>query len=283
VALLEGWAQQAIEGVTWADHTYVKCPDNGQFFDCWANNHTGPDQRRIVSGNGSYGTANCYRCSIGPIPDTACIGIYAVDGLCHQSTNCFLFSAGVALNLRVRGYWLSLLFYGPYGREFWRWLALYGWCYWFHPRSAGEEGGAAEPPAEADEKAADSVPAKMRKLHAAHMASSRPPHPHERIIDEVAALTTHHLPDFKADKIKPMHADFLKRKDAVVASGLKGKRLVDEINELGFRAQEELAKRVGKDEYKQLMSLEPGETVNLVELSAADLAGRPVPVRDAGT
>jgi hypothetical protein len=86
--LLQGWANHIS---FCADHTYVACPDAGdEFFDCWGEpSRTGPDRMLICSGEGNYPVANCYRCSLeyeGKIyPDTACIGIYALNGVCHQS------------------------------------------------------------------------------------------------------------------------------------------------------------------------------------------------------
>ena len=100
-----------------------------EFFDCWGEpSRTGPDRVLICSGEGNYPVANCYRCSLeyeGKIyPDTACIGIYAVNGVCHQSANCFLFTAGVTLTFEVRGYWFTLLAYGTYGNFYTFWAKL---------------------------------------------------------------------------------------------------------------------------------------------------------------
>ena len=116
----QAWVQKVNDA---ADHSYIIAPDDKAFFDCWADNHFGPEQRMIKAGYGNYALANCYRCSIWNFPDTAGIGSYAVDGVCHQSANCFLISAGFTLDFSVRGYWFSLFSYGTYGRQYWRWLS----------------------------------------------------------------------------------------------------------------------------------------------------------------
>jgi hypothetical protein len=43
---------------------------------------------------------------------------------CHQSANCFLFTAGVTLTFEVRGYWFTLLAYGTYGNFYTFWAKL---------------------------------------------------------------------------------------------------------------------------------------------------------------
>ena len=92
--LFQGWANRSH---FCADHTYVACPDAGdEFFDCWGEpSRTGPDpDAHLLAGEGNYPVANCYRCSLeyeGKIyPDTACIGIYALNGVCHrrQTASC---------------------------------------------------------------------------------------------------------------------------------------------------------------------------------------------------
>ena len=121
---LEGWgAQVSWRGVStdWVDHSWVCSPGNHRSFECWGG-HDGPKKRRIVGGEGSYARADCYRCPVWPFPDTAGIGIFAVDGICHQSTNCFLYTANRTLTFDVRGYWFSLFSYGTYGRSYRRWL-----------------------------------------------------------------------------------------------------------------------------------------------------------------
>ena len=128
--ILEGWAAYVSfgDGMTtdWADHTWVSSPQNGQYFECWGG-HSGPSPRKIVVGNGSYNWANCYRCPIWPFRDTAGTGIYAIDGVCHQSANCFLYTANVTLNFNVRGYWFSLFSYGTFGRSY---LSVAGNAIW---------------------------------------------------------------------------------------------------------------------------------------------------------
>ena len=273
MATFEAWAQDALDGITWADHTYVRCPDNGKFFGCWSDSYKGV--RKIVTGNGNYAVADCYRCPVLWFPDTACIGSYAVDGVCHQSANCFLFTANVTLNFNVRGYWLSLLLYGTYGKSFWRWVSLFNSCVRLHPTAAAKEvvvAGASDDP----------LPEKIRQLHASAHAKGAPPDGNEVLMDEAAMVTKHHVPGFDPGKIRGIHADILREKDDITASGLKGRPLADRLNELAARAQDKLAKRLTPEEYKTLMGVGPDQRLNIVENRLADVAGEPAPAKSEG-
>src|SRR5437660_5941898 len=90
-------------GFLYADHTFVAAgnpPTSGgpppEYFACWGQ-HYDQAQVGICSGNVNYNRANCYRDPAFGAPDTAGIGIYAINGVCHQSANCFLLSANVTL------------------------------------------------------------------------------------------------------------------------------------------------------------------------------------------
>jgi hypothetical protein len=285
MARLEGWVFKIND---WADHTFVLSPDNGQSFGCWAGS-SGPEMRQITAGNGNYFLADCYRCPVGPFPDTACIGVYAVHGVCHQSANCFLFSAGVTLDFSVRGYWFSVLAYGVWGRLFPAWLGIYAACWWLHPFT--EEGMVAE--MFAAEQADDGLREKLRRVHAAAadqgvlyapepayaMAGADPQQPlsNKVIMDEAATVTQHFAPDVDPASFRDLHANFLEKKDAIIASGLTGAELADALNELSVETQQELMKRLGPEAYQKLMGVEAGETLRLIEPDAAEAAGKPVP------
>jgi hypothetical protein len=269
--ILEGWAAKINDA---ADHTYVHSPSNGQYFDCWGS-HTGPDLRLICRGDGSYNWANCYRCPIWALRDTACIGVYAVDGVCHQSTNCFLYSAGVTLNFAVRGYWFSLFSYGTYGRSFLRWLALYGYCSSTQTRGIVQDGTGEG----MDEESAgeDRVIEIVRDVHASSVARRSPRHPNDVIADETAKVTKHQVPEVEPDQFRDIQLRYLQQKDALIASGIKEEKLAERLNDLARRTQRDIAKRIGRERYERLMGVPAGEELNLTEPAGDPVAGDPVP------
>lgn len=272
IVTLEAWAVH----LDWfADHTFVANanPSGGtpppEYFACWGLNYT-QAQVQICSGNVIYDRANCYRDPAFGFPDTAGIGVYGVNGVCHQSANCFLYSSGVTLNFGVRGYWASLLAYGPYGTLFPAWLfGTYAVCSWFNPSIAPEmvEGAAAGP----------TVADKIRALYASYLAQPQPPHPHDRLISEAAIVTQHHVPQADPSKYQDLHAEFLKEKDAVVVTGITGQPLADKLNSLSTQLQGALAQRVGPTLYQQLNGVPAGQTLNIIDPAIAAVAGRPIP------
>src|SRR5712692_6696510 len=88
---VEAWAVPILFG---ADHTFVAQGDTQtDYFACWGQHFDPSPKQPICTGNINYNLANCYRDPLFGCPDTAGIGIYGVNGVCHQSANCFLFSA----------------------------------------------------------------------------------------------------------------------------------------------------------------------------------------------
>lgn len=109
-----------IEGMDdFAEHTYIKCHDNGRYFDCWGGHESYTQGSGVLrfSCNGLYDVADCYRRPILNINDTAGIGIYGINGVCHQTANLFLCSSDRVITIAdgVKGYWLSSLAYGIHG------------------------------------------------------------------------------------------------------------------------------------------------------------------------
>jgi hypothetical protein len=203
-------------------------------------------------------------------PDTAAIGIYGVNGVCHQSANCFLYSAGVSLNFTVLGYWASLLAYGPYGTNYLWWLAaVYDVCSWFNPAIAAEmpEAAAVEP----------SAVDKLRDLYASFLAQAQPPNPHDVIIGEAATVVQHHVPGFNPSVYRDLHAEFLNQKDAAIATGDTGQALATKLNDLSGQLQAAVEKRVGPDIYKKLNGVDAGQTACLCDPRLADAVGVHVP------
>lgn len=266
---MQGWAVH-LSAV--ADHTYVGNGNSShtpsEYYACWGQSYT-PGNTLICSGNGNTAIANCYRDPLLGFPDTAGIGIYAVNGVCHQSANCFLLSANVELNLNVRGYWLTVVVYGPYGTLFPAWLlGTYAWCSFWNGGPMKEEAVPAEP----------TVADKIRGLYSGYMAQGQPPTPHEAIISQAAIVGQHHEPELDPASYQDLQAQFLKDKDAVVAKGKTGRALADELNALSKQLQTELAKRLGASMYKKLTGFDAGVTVDIIEHTEA--AGHQPPPKD---
>ena len=261
------------------DHTYVAHGTQGgpppDYFACWGQSYDLSPDGPVVTGNINYGAANCYRAPVfmpwGEYPDTAAIGIYGVNGVCHQSCNCFLFSAGVGLNFSVGGYWASLLAYGPWGTQFvyWWFPWVYGPCAMFNPPVAAEapEAPAAEP----------TVVDKLRDLYAEFRAQSRPPDSHEVIIREAATVVKHFQPDIDPSVYRDLHARFLGDKDAAIATGDTGHALADRLNGLSKKLQEDLEHRIGPAHYTRLSGVGPGHRLDLIDPSLARATGVAVP------
>jgi hypothetical protein len=276
------WTFQPWSGGPWLDHTYVgQGPGAGNnppadYFGCWAQGfyETQYPSAPVVSGNINYNCANCYRDTILSYHDTAGIGIYGVNGVCHQSANCFLFSAGpwaVTLNFSVLGYWASLLAYGTYGTNFPWWLAaVYEWCSWWNPAIAPEmpqAAAAAEPP----------VVGELRDLYASFLAQPKPPDSHDVIIKEAETVVRHHIPGFDPSVYRDLHKGFLSEKDAAIATGATGKALADKLNDLSKQLQLAVADRVGPEHYKKLNGVDAGQTAYLCDPRLEAAVGVPVP------
>lgn len=282
--ILEGWTANIRfdNGWTtdWADHTWVYAPSNRQYFDCWGS-HDGPGKRRVVSGNGSYNRAHCYRCHIPPtFRDTAGIGIYAIDGVCHQTANLFLYTAGRVLDFSVRGYWFSVFSYGVYGRSFLRWIvAPYGTCSIWTPWDASAAG-----PGEGEDDDQEVAPGDedpiiniVREVYAPTFSRGKQKHPHELLIEETEKVTQHTLPDINYEKLRRVQLDYLQKRDDAIARGHKEEQLAKRLDDLARKVQKDILKIVGTEHYEQLMGVKPDQFLGIVEPDLAGAAGVPVP------
>jgi hypothetical protein len=279
--ILEGWSANVhLKGAStdWADHTWVYSPENDRYFDCWGD-HSGPNKQRIVVGNGSYPRADCYRCPVWPFPDTAGIGIFAIDGVCHQSTNCFLYTANTTLDVSVRGYWFSLFSYGTFGRSYRRWLANhYGRC----SGTTLEDAACLLSPQQTDGMTPEPEEENptiriVREIYGPVTDRGRPKHPNELLADEVAAVTALHAPEIDPNQFRDVQMDYLGRKDDLIASGYTGAQLAERLDDLARTTQNVLAKRLGREQYERLMGVPSGVTLGLVNPDLAEAAGVATP------
>lgn len=91
-----------------ADHTYVKCGNDGKAWGCWGGKTGGTELRRA---DGSTLRAD----SIAGHDERAGIRCYLVNGVCHQAANRILLPAGITVR-GAAGYRLSEARFGVYGR-----------------------------------------------------------------------------------------------------------------------------------------------------------------------
>lgn len=247
---------------SWGDHTYVACPELNKYFECWGQHYTPPDQVFITSGNGNYLFADCCRCTIdlfGVIyPDTACLPVYGTDGVCHQSANRFLWTAGTTLTYAVRGYWFTHMLFGTYG-TWWSFAALLTRCALRvgveAPAAAGEMALASNP----------SLPDQIRDLYEKSKNEKPPPSHNEMLIREAALVTKFYAPDIDPAQYRDLHAALLADKDAAIASGLKGVELAARLNAVAAEHQAKFAERLGADAYQKLMGVPAGQTLKITE------------------
>lgn len=91
-----------------ADHTYVKCANDGKAWRCWGGKTGGTELRR---GDGSTNRAD----AIAGHDEKAGIRCYLVNGVCHQCANRILLPASITVR-GARGYGVSEMRFGTYGR-----------------------------------------------------------------------------------------------------------------------------------------------------------------------
>lgn len=92
-----------------ADHTYVECGTGNKGWGCWGGKKGGTPLLR--SGETSTARAD----EIAGDDGYAGITCYLVNGVCHQAANRILFPVGELVR-GARGYWVSSLIFGTYGR-----------------------------------------------------------------------------------------------------------------------------------------------------------------------
>lgn len=267
----ELWSYDVQELEQYAEHTYISCPEKGAYFACWGGYSSpvqGPGVRRF-SCDGLYDVADCYRRSALGRPDTAGIGIYGINGVCHQTANLFLCSTGRIITAEdgVKGYGVSVLAYGVHGDiapfaaplqpifyEVWK-TTVYNPCYQKVITPAPEAGHLLMREIRDTRRSLLKLGAKMN---------------HREIIHQDASLVARQaIPDLDPDTFRDIHMDFLKEKLAALKKGIQGKKLADTINEMVRGFQQSLSERIGATAYEKLTGLKAGETVNLVDPNIA--------------
>ena len=265
MSTLEGWAIPTVV-TAYADHTFVYCPDNEKYFGCWAGGSIGgKDAVQICAGTheNAYAVANCYRDSLPWCPDTAGIGIYGINGVCHQSANCFLYAAGALLTLkngRPGGLLASLAAYGFYGTAVARWYATnYWWC-------SGKKDGVT----------ATSKDMVFRETHQSHerlRTQSQTPKDADLKISDLAIFLKHAVPGLDLEAIADLQRSYLQEHEGYLRAELPDipeVKVIDEksaerVNTLSRQFQKALAQQVGPDNFLKLTGRAPGETIELID------------------
>jgi hypothetical protein len=95
-----------IKGLPW-DHTYVRS-DEGNVWPCWGRSAGG---RAICEAIGDLNQSDCLS-----QPNSQAGIVYGVTGVCHQTANRILYTAGIMVS-QASGYRGSVFAWGRYGRE----------------------------------------------------------------------------------------------------------------------------------------------------------------------
>jgi hypothetical protein len=273
----ELWSYDAHGLGNLAEHTYIKCPERNSYFDCWGN-HNSPTQGPGIlrfSCMALYNVADCYRKPAFKQNDTAGIGVYGINGVCHQTANLFFASSDRVITAQdgVKGYGLSILTYGVHGDvgplgplstplqatfyDVWK-KTIYDPCY----QKAFDPGGGAS----------HTLMQKIRDFRQSILKFGSVLDHNEMIHREAALVAKHVLPDLDTDAFKDMHLDFLENKCSAIEKGIKGKDLADKINELLAQFQKNLAGVLGAEAYEQFTGLKADETISLVDPDIASNA-----------
>ena len=291
-----------------ADHTYVQFYYDNEWnkFRCWGGSSGG---RWIKSVRGRYLVANCYRGK----EDGAKIGVYGLHGGCHQSTNCFLFTANgrQQINRSVRGYVATKAAYGAYGLGFHSYRYVLkknkwgiptgtkgvddGWygtvwkrCWKNNKKRYSEledEQGfiryvhATDTDGDIDDNL-DGADEESVATHRAHQSAFAKADADgfvdlsEMIASEMSASINIHMPDVDTKLIKSEHIAYHREHMGHVNSGIKQDALAKKVNDLSDQFQKSLASRLTPAQYEELMGgVKHGSTVDIIDSSLIGIAG----------
>jgi len=264
------------------DHTFVHCPDikgksdNQKTFQCWSHgnqNELKKNKKNKVfpvvqeSAQYAYEIADSYR---GPeikiqddniLYDTAMMGVYGINGVCHQSANCFLLAAGAGPMLYIRdhnndarpnGLWASYLLYGPWGNLYPLWKRGI-----FYPKYRKR------------------IPKKtkisplLEKLETIHAeATEQKLSINETIWHQICTIANHYEPDIDLKGFSKQHHELLMRKDRLIPTDSEKsygildaltEKLINEINNIAIEMQEIFETYVGSDTYEKLTGARGGQ------------------------
>lgn len=290
---LQGWCTPT-DLTEYADHTFVYCPENNKYFGCWAGgNIHDQDTVRVCSreDNGAYCRADKYRTDIGNFKDTGGVGIYGVNGVCHQSANLFLYSAGTVLPLtgsRPRGIVASHAMYGVHGTNIpgpagvgtWA-LHFAAWHTAFYLQAKIKCMFGKDELAKLEVSSEEGLFEKLNGLHLSiHERNQNIRSAEDLIVNEFQMVTQEIAPNLNIDGFESTHRDILKEKDSILRSanifgdsakeiklpqGKKAEDLVEKLNDLASNFQKSLAENIGGTQYEQLTGNKPNEIYRIVD------------------
>jgi len=293
MSTLEGWAMPI--GSTGADHTFVYCREYNSYFCCWNNGDINAEGAvKICTGilEDAYARADCYRCSILFVPDTAGIGTYGWNGVCHQSANCFLFAAATQLRLvngHPGGLDASTAAYGAYGADnpldffsqfpHWKqWLKdIYSPC-----RNNKESRLSAT--SNVRETSNDLLFQETHQLYERLRTQPQGANAADVKISDLVLLIKHALPGLGLDleKIANLQRSYLQEHDGFLGAEfprIPETKVIDEksaerVNKLSAQFQKALAQQIGPDNYMKLTGRGPNETIELINPEILENAQR---------
>ena len=296
MSTLEGWAMPI--GSTGADHTFVYCREYMSYFYCWNNGDINAEGAvKICTGiqENAYARADCYRCNLPFLPDTAGIGIYAVNGVCHQSANCFLFAAGTQLSLvngRPGGLGESTAAYGAYGSmspfadsfgigEGLHWIAWHEGIY--NPCSSNKDKRVSAT-SNVSAISNDLLFQETHQLYERLRTQPQGANAADVKISDLALLIKHALPGLSLDleKIANLQRSYLQEHDGFLGAEFPKTpetKVIDEksaerVNKLSAQFQKALAQQIGPDNYMKLTGRGPNETIELINPEILENAQR---------
>jgi hypothetical protein len=280
MSTLEGWASPTT-ATKYADHTFVYCPSNKKIFGCWAGgNINDPDTVKICSGayKNAYAVANCYRDSLPKLPDTAGLGVYGVNGVCHQSANLFLYAAGTNLKLvngRPNGLIASTAAYGMYGSmgPFDVPGRAVHWGAWYPPNYWWCSGKKDNLRAEVDDRGF------LETQQLLELAREKPG---DAKVTDLAILIQDSVPGLDLEAIADLQSRYLEehegylRADTPVIPEVKviDANSAQRLNTLSAQFQKDLAQLIGPIIYTQLTGRGPDETIELIDPRIIESAQR---------
>lgn len=283
----EVWCTPVIVGQTnlgkYADHTFVYCANKKSSFGCWGgSNRNAADAAKAWTAQGekAFCKADKYR----GILDSAWLGIYGINGVCHQSANLFLYPTNTCIPLnqdRPRGILSSYALYGAYGDIvagdlnscqgfFSAWLsAVYAQANlrckisFFGLNNLTMKGITPNAPS--------SQPTLVDKIRSIHFdplkALSIVATPEKNIIaKEFEVVLKHYIPELDCSSIKNTHVQILKQKEAIfekfglthsinlhnMPSSIDVTGFVNQMNKLAIEIQKEVQTNIGASAYKKL-------------------------------
>ncbi|WP_369977893.1 hypothetical protein [Xanthomonas bundabergensis] len=259
-----GFIQQAPRLSALVDHTWVTSYDNRehayptiqdvlaqqqQYWYCWGVFHPSGQSKTSPGGYAGQAQADLAHASCLCLPNQASndnppaqgtIFRYAINGVCHQLANQVLWATGSAstapLTVRIaRGYWLSTALYGTYGRN---WLSNA----WEEKKNACAVGAA---------------------LVAAHESDDFAARVHATLGEALTAAARDGVLQFREAAVAKIAA--IAARETLRADAATTQAEGAEINRIALEFQDNAAKALDPEQYRQIFELDPDERLTVVD------------------